>query len=179
MSVLAHVRCTPPEAVTTFGAGALVAAAVIRPWRRATPERTRQRSLLTLVLAIAMAAAGCGGGDDGGSSSETAEERPTTTARIQITAPTPNQVTGPDVTVKIELLGGRVVERTTGELTPDEGHVHVTVDGKLVSMAYETEQVIEGLAPGPHSVAAEFVAVDHAPFTNRPKAAVLFEVAAP
>ena len=177
MSVLAHVRCTPPEAVTTFGLGAAVAAAVIRPWRRTTSTRMRQRSLLSLVLALAVTAAGCGGGDDGGSSSA-AKDRPTTTARIQITAPTPNEVTGPDVTVRIELLGGTVVDRTTGELTPDEGHVHVTVDGKLVSMAYETEQVIKGLAPGSHSVAAEFVAVDHNPFKNRPKAAVLFEVAA-
>ena len=178
MSLLAHARCTPPETITTFGLGAAVAALAIRPWRRATPTRTRQRSLLTLVLALTVVAAGCGGSDDDGSPSA-AKERPTTTARIQITAPTPNQVTGPDVTVRIELIGGKVVSRTTGTLTPDEGHVHVTVDGKLVSMAYEVEQVIEDLAPGPHSVAAEFVAVDHQPFANRPKAAVLFEVQAP
>jgi hypothetical protein len=53
--------------------------------------------------------------------------------------------------------------------------VHVTLDGKLVSMAYETEQVLP-VAPGQHAIEAEFVAVDHAPFTNRPKSAVLFEV---
>jgi hypothetical protein len=178
--VLAHVRCTRPEAVTTFGVAVIVAAAVIRPWRRPTPRHTRQGSVLTLILALAVAAAGCGGG--GGGDSDTASsdaDRPTTTTRIQITAPTPSQVTGPDVTLKVELIGGTVVSRTTGALTPDEGHIHVTVDGKLVAMASTTEQEIKGLSPGPHAIAAEFVAVDHNPFANRPKAAVLFEVAVP
>jgi hypothetical protein len=174
VTLLAHVRCTPPETLTTFGVGAAIAALVLRPWRPTTSTRTRQRWLLTAVLAVAVTAAGCGGSDD--STSTATKARPTTTTRIQITAPTPNEVTGPDVTIKIELIGGKVVQRTTGELTPDEGHVHVTLDGKLVSMAYVTEQQLTGLSPGPHAVTAEFVAVDHEPFKNRPKAAVLFEV---
>ena len=177
MTVLAHVRCTPPETITTFVVGAAAAALVIRPWRKTTPPRTRQRSLLALVLALAVTGAGCGGGDSSSSSTTTtAKARPSTTAQIRIVAPTPNQVSPADVVVRIELIGGKVVERTTGELTPDEGHVHVTLDGKLVSMAYETEQVLPGVAPGKHAIEAEFVAVDHAPFTNRPKSAVLFEV---
>ena len=177
VTLLAHVRCTPPETLTTFGVGAAAAALVIRPWRKTTPTRTRQRSLLALVLALAVTAAGCGGGGDSSSSTTTAAvKRPSTTAQIRILAPAPNQVSPPDVVLKIELIGGKVVQRTTGTLTPDEGHVHVTLDGKLISMAYETEQVLPGVAPGQHAIEAEFVAVDHAPFTNRQKAAVLFEV---
>jgi hypothetical protein len=177
VTLLAHVRCTPPETLTTFGVGAAAAALVIRPWRKTTPPLRRQRSLLALVLTIAVTAAGCGGGDSSSSTTTTAaKQRPTTTATIQIVAPTPNQVSPSDVVLKIELTGGRVVQRTTGALTPDEGHVHVTLDGKLISMAYETEQVLPAISPGQHAIEAEFVAVDHAPFTNRPKAAVLFEV---
>jgi hypothetical protein len=175
--ILAHIRCTPPETVTTFGAGAAVAALVTRPWRAAVAVRVRQRWLLSAVLAVAVTAAGCGGGSSSPSSSSS--KRPTTSARIQITSPTPNEVTGPDVTVKVNLIGGTVVQRTTGKLTPTEGHVHLVLDGKLVSMAYTTEQQLHGVAPGPHSIEAEFVAVDHQPFVNRPKAAVLFEVKAP
>jgi hypothetical protein len=176
VTLLAHVRCTPPETVTTFGAGAAAAALVFRPWRKTTPPRTRQRSLLALVLALVVTGAGCGGSGSSSSTTTTAVKRPATTATIQIVTPAPNQVSPPDVVLKIQLTGGRVVQRTTGALTPDEGHVHVTHDGKLVSMAYETEQVLPGVAPGQHAIEAEFVAVDHAPFTNRPKSAVLFEV---
>jgi hypothetical protein len=179
VTLFAHVRCTPPEAVTTFGVGAAVAALVTRPWRKATPTRQKQRSLLAVVLALAVMAAGCGGSGSSSSKSATVKDRPTTTVRLQITSPTPNQITPPDVTVKVVLIGGTVVQRTTGPLTPTEGHIHLTLDGKLVSMAYTTEQVLPGQTPGPHAIEAEFVAVDHQPFKNRVKAAVLFQVQGP
>jgi hypothetical protein len=78
--------------------------------------------------------------------------------------------------VKLDLQNAKVVPQTTGPLRPDEGHIHVSVDGQLVSMAYSTEQQLPTLAPGPHSLQAEFVAIDHAPFANRVVAAVLFDV---
>ena len=136
------------------------------------------RAVRLIMLCVALLLGACGGG--GGDSSPAASaERPTTTTRIQIEAPTPNEVTGPNIVARITLIGGRVVQRTTGKLTPDEGHIHVTLDGKLVSMTYQSEQAINGLTAGQHSITAEFVAVDHAPFKNRPKAAVLFEVRVP
>ena len=55
---------------------------------------------------------------------------------MQIVEPTPNAVTGPDFTVKVDLKGGRIVKQTTGELTSDEGHVHLTLDGKGYVMSY-------------------------------------------
>ena len=145
----------------------------------------KRRRIHLVVLAVGLVLGACGGGDDAGGSGDSdspsaaSAERPTTTTRIQIETPTPNEVTGPDVVARITLIGGRVVQRTTGKLTPDEGHIHVTVDGKLVSMAYQNEQAINGLTAGQHSIEAEFVAVDHAPFKNRTKAAVLFEVRLP
>src|SRR5215210_2809281 len=151
-------------------------------YRRATLEttamtyvRTKKRSPLAsagvLIVSI-VGLIGCGG------SSQPAAARPSTTARLQIVQPTPNQQTGPDVNLKLDLIGAQVVDRTSGALSPDEGHIHVTVDGKLVSMAFGTEQPLTGLAPGRHSVQAEFVAVDHAPFKNRVVAATLFTVGA-
>jgi hypothetical protein len=136
---------------------------------------SRRCTLSTGFAVVALLlTAGCGGG--GSSSSGAGAARPTTPARLQIVAPTPNETTGPNVTVKLDLIGAKIVPQTTGPLRPDEGHIHVSLDGKLVSMAYGTEQDLPNLAPGPHSLQAEFVATDHAPFANRVLAAVLFNV---
>ena len=95
---------------------------------------------------------------------------------MQIVAPTPNAVTGPDFTVKVDVQGGRVVKQTTGKLTPDEGHIHLTLDGRGYVMSYGNQQDFRNVAAGQHSLQAEFVAKDHAPFTNRPRAFVRFDV---
>jgi hypothetical protein len=102
--------------------------------------------------------------------------RPATTARIQILAPTPNQETGPDVTVQVKLIGAKVVPQVAGPIKPDEGHIHVSLDGTVVNMTYTDSQVLTGLTPGQHSVQVDFVATDHVPFLNRVTAGVLFTV---
>lgn len=133
----------------------------------------RPRTWIVVIALLGLAA--CGGSGGGGGSGG-APARPTTSARLQIVEPTANQVTGPNVAVKLNLMGAQVVDRTTGPLTPDEGHLHLSVDGQLVSMAYGADQELKDLTPGPHTVQAEFVAVDHAPFANRVVAATLFTV---
>jgi hypothetical protein len=102
--------------------------------------------------------------------------RPATTARIQILAPTPNQETGPDVTVQVKLIGAKVVPQVSGPVNPGEGHIHVSLDGTVVNMTYTDSQVLTGLTPGQHSVQVDFVATDHVPFLNRVTAGVLFTV---
>lgn len=96
--------------------------------------------------------------------------------RTTAVQPEPNARSGSDVTVQLDLTGGESVPAVTGPLRGDQGHVHLCVDGKLISMAYGTTQDLHGLAPGPHTMQAEFVATDHAPFKNRVVAAVLFQV---
>jgi hypothetical protein len=75
-------------------------------------------------------------------------------------------VSGNGLEVKLDLQGAQVVDATTQAVTPDTGHLHVSIDGALVSMTYGTVQVLEigALAPGPHTVEAAFVAADHLPF---------------
>lgn len=133
--------------------------------------RTRLTGLLGLLGVTALFLAGCGGSGSGASAA-----RPTTKATMQIVAPTPNAVTGPDFTVKVDVEGGRVVRQTTGKLTADEGHIHLTLDGKGYVMSYGDQQDFRNVTPGQHSLQAEFVAKDHAPFTNRPRAFVSFNV---
>ena len=146
------------------------------PKVKKTPGYRVLAAFLAAFLAVALAA-GCGGGSSDGGGDDAA--RPTTPARLQILAPTPNETTGQNVTVKLDLIGAKVVPQTTGPLRTDEGHVHVSLDGQLVSMAYGTDQELPNLSPGKHSLQAEFVAVDHAPFANKVVRGVLFDVAAP
>ena len=127
------------------------------------------------ALVGALLLGGCSSGS--GSSSG---PRPSTAARLEIVQPAPSQTVGPDFTLNLNLLGGKVVPAsvTRGELRGDEGHIHVTLDGKLISMTYGTSQEMKGVAPGPHNMQAEFVAIDHAPFQNRVIVAVAFNVSA-
>jgi hypothetical protein len=171
----AHVgRCSNAEAASTFGVCGLLAVLLFRPWKKVSTMSAKvTRLVLPAVLALAVTLTGCGGGK---SPSNSSGARPTTQARIQIVQPTPNQVVPPDTTLVVNLIGAKVVPRTAGPLRPDEGHIHVSLDGQLVSMAYGTTQDLHGMKPGSHTLTAEFVAVDHQPFKNRPTAAVLFTV---
>jgi hypothetical protein len=125
-----------------------------------------------VVLLIGLTACG----SDKKPTTPSAQERPTTNARIQIVSPTPNQETGPDVTVQVKLIGAKEVPQVDGPLKPDEGHIHVSLDGAVVAMAYGDSQTLKALTPGQHSVQVDFVAIDHVPFKNRVTAAVLFTV---
>jgi hypothetical protein len=125
-----------------------------------------------VVLLIGLTACG----SDKKPTTPSAQERPTTNARIQIVSPTPNQETGPDVTVQVKLIGAKEVPQVDGPLKPDEGHIHISLDGAVVAMAYGDSQTLKALTPGQHSVQVDFVAIDHVPFKNRVTAAVLFTV---
>ena len=174
----AHLgHCTTAEAASTIAVSGLLAVLLIRPWKKVSSLSAKiTRLVLPAVLAIAVTATGCGGSKTSTSSSQ----HPASPVRIQITQPTPNQTTGPDVTLVVNLIGGKVVPaaQTTvkGSVPTDQGHIHVSLDGTLVNMAYSTTQDLHGLKPGQHTLTAEFVAIDHLPFQNRPTAAVIFMV---
>ena len=60
-------------------------------------------------------------------------------------------------------------------LIPNEGHIHLSLDGRIVAMSTSLRVDIKTL-PGRHTLRAEFVAVDHRPFQPRVVAVVTFEV---
>lgn len=102
--------------------------------------------------------------------------RPVTEARVEIVAPAPGQVVeGTSVPVTVTLAGGALAELTTTANRPDEGHLHVSLDGKLASMTGELDQVVQA-EPGDHELTVEFVANDHAPFCTRVTDRVRFSV---
>ena len=93
---------------------------------------------------------------------------------MTVLSPAPGEtVSGSTLHVRLGLSGGEVVPQTSTNLTPDKGHVHLSVDGKIVSMHYGVEQDV-AVTPGVHLLQAEFVAMDHFPFNPRVLAAVTF-----
>jgi hypothetical protein len=108
--------------------------------------------------------------------------RPASTARLTFERPVDGaNVADDDLEVVLGLEGGRVIDTATTDLTPDTGHVHLALDGALVSMTYGLVQVVDlrGAAAGEHTLVAEFVAADHAPFRPRVTAEVRFRTGAP
>ena len=65
--------------------------------------------------------------------------------------------------------GATIVEGSSTDIAPDTGHLHLFVDGAIISMTSgEIQEIAVGdLDPGVHQLQAEFVAADHAPFDPR------------
>jgi hypothetical protein len=100
-------------------------------------------------------------------------------ATIAFAAPKEGEVvSGSLLHVRLQLDGGRVVANTTTAVTSDTGHIHLSLDGNLVSMTYGLEQTLSliGQDPGSHLLQAEFVAADHAPFSPRVLTSVTFTI---
>jgi hypothetical protein len=108
-------------------------------------------------------------------------KRPATSATIQIVSPSKDQVfqgtTSAPAAIPVEIMvvGARIVPATSTRLRPDEGHVHLFLDGALVSMTAGTTASLD-VGPGQHVLSAEFVASDHGPFDPRVQASVRFVV---
>ena len=102
--------------------------------------------------------------------------RPRSTAALIILTPTPGAViSGETLHVRMKLTGAGIVPQTSTHLTPDKGHIHLLLDGRVVSMAYGVEQDVQ-VTPGMHLLQAEFVATDHFPFNPRVITAATFTV---
>jgi hypothetical protein len=112
-----------------------------------------------------------------GPAASTPGPRPASIATLAFAAPSHGALIAADeVEVVLNLAGGTVIEGT-GAITPDTGHLHVSVDGRLVSMTFGEVQVLDlrSVAPGTHTIEAEFVAADHLPFSPPVRATIAIE----
>jgi hypothetical protein len=103
--------------------------------------------------------------------------RPTTKARLAILSPIASSLVPSPVVVRMRLVGGRLVPETVLRNRSDEGHIHVSLDGRLVAMVSALDARLPEVAPGRHVVTAEFVAADHGPFRPPVVVSVTFDVA--
>ncbi|HEX2053570.1 MAG TPA: hypothetical protein VHJ78_07605 [Actinomycetota bacterium] len=103
-------------------------------------------------------------------------ERPASEASVEILEPAEDQIFGSrEVPLKLDLEGGRIASLASTKNRPNEGHLHITVDGKLATMTGESEQTLQ-IEPGRHELEVEYVANDHAPFCKRVADRVRFTV---
>ena len=140
------------------------------PVRRSRPSLGG--AALVALCTAAVLAAGCGSRQD--ASQPDRGPRIRSSASLAIDEPPPGATLEEGkVRVRVTLTGGRVIPDTTTRLAPDEGHIHLTLDGKVISMAYGVQQEIT-VTKGPHVLQAEFVANDHLPFEPRVITTVTF-----
>jgi hypothetical protein len=146
-----------------------------------TARRTgRGRGLLVAAaLAVTVGAAGCGSNGDSPPATTGPGARPSSTASISIVEPQPGEtVTGDAVTVRVDLEGARLVRRVSTNLQPDEGHIHVRLDGETITILGGLTETIPDVAPGQHVLEVEFVAADHGFFDPRVVQVVSFSTEA-
>jgi hypothetical protein len=108
--------------------------------------------------------------------------RPSSPATLTFKEPVNDEVVEEDqLQIVLDLQGGRIVDGASATLTPDTGHVHLVLDGGLVSMTYGLVQVVDlsDVEAGSHTLQAEYVAADHAPFDPRVTTIVRFETEGP
>ncbi len=128
---------------------------------------SRGRLTGVIVALTLVTVAGCGARGEPAASPTISQIRPRTTAVLTILGPTPGAVvSGTKLRVRLSLAGARIISETTTRLAPDEGHIHLLIDGKVVSMTYGLDQEVE-VTKGTHLLQAEFVANDHFPFNPR------------
>jgi hypothetical protein len=145
------------------------------------PRLTRAPAATAVLAALVLGMAACAS-SSASSSPTTAPPsgaRPSSTAKLAILAPKNDSVVhGSTVDVRLSLEDAHIVKATSTNLRHDEGHVHLILDGKLISMNYQLNDTITGVSPGHHLLQAEFVANDHFPFDPRVIAVSSFEVKA-
>jgi hypothetical protein len=125
------------------------------------------RAAVAVLLALCVA---CGNNSN-------STERPRSTAKIAIVQPQANDTVHGRLTVRLRLFGGRITKQVSAtDLPPDEGHVHLSIDGQIQTMTFGLEQKLKAPKPGRHILQAEFVAKDHGPFSPRVLAATPFTV---
>jgi hypothetical protein len=101
---------------------------------------------LALAWLAVVLLAGCSG--SGGSPSAAAPPattalgpRPASTAKLTILTPHNGQtIHNQTPEVRLGLQGAKIVTQTSTHIRPDQGHVHLLVDGKLVAMNYRLNE---------------------------------------
>jgi hypothetical protein len=143
-------------------------------------RQRHHRLLAALALAALLLAACSGSGSSGGSPPATSTatlQRPRSTAKLSIVTPHNGQtVKGEGLTLHLGLKGAKIVPQTSTHIRPDQGHIHLLVDGRLVAMNYALTERLPPLPAGQHVVQVEFVASDHLPFEPRVLAQAAFQV---
>jgi hypothetical protein len=135
----------------------------------------RPRRLIGALALLVGLAAGCSGESGGGTPNSA--PRPASTGTLTIIEPTPGTVVSTDtIHVKVKVDGATILDNPgIVAVKPDQGHIHVSLDGQPQNMLYGDETDV-AVTPGRHLLEVEFVAGDHIRFNPAVKQAVTFTV---
>jgi hypothetical protein len=147
------------------------------PPARIAPSRRRTRRIWVAAAALVALAACSGGGTTGATGP--VSPRPSSPAKLTIVSPTNGQVVhGSTLRISVDLTGAHIVQATSTDLSPTQGHLHVYLDGNIVGMNYSPTGTVGGITPGIHVLRVDFVASDHLPFDPPVTAQTAFEAKA-
>jgi hypothetical protein len=143
-------------------------------------RRVGARRAVALAIAVLALGACSSGGSDGAGSTSTpsaAGPRPASPAVVKIVEPKNGaEVPASGGSVTISLEDATLTSVTSQDISPTEGHLHVSVDDSLISMTSGLTEPLPDLEPGRHTLRVEFVAADHLPFNPRVVTQGFFEV---
>ena len=129
-------RSTPPPARPSVRAGSSSSSSR-GTTNDATPfpnQVVRRPRLAAAALAVTACSGGDGGSTPPAATTVAAAPRPSSPAKLTIMTPRNGQTVRQDrPEVRLELVGGKIVSQTTNRIQGDEGHIHLLVDGKLVT----------------------------------------------
>jgi hypothetical protein len=130
-----------------------------------------------LLIPLALAACGSSGSSGPATGPTAPASRPSSPAKISILSPHNGEVIhGDTLPIHLALKNAQIVKPTTTHINPRKGHIHVSLDGSIVSMNYGLKDTISKITPGTHTLRVEFVASDHLPFDPRVFQEIAFEV---
>jgi methionine-rich copper-binding protein CopC len=137
------------------------------------------------LLGLCLVCAGCapfGSSQSGGSASPSpfasynAQARPSSPATLRFVQPQDKaQLKAGVIHIELNLQGAQIVRQTSTHITSTTGHIHFSVNDKLVAMNYSAQQDTP-LTPGVYRLTAEFVAADHVPFNPRVMTSIIIDV---
>ena len=138
-----------------------------------------KRTWIVVLAGLAFALAACSSGSSPTSSqTPSVGSRPASTAKISIVSPTAGEtVSTKGVVVKVSLEGATLAKQASTTLRSDEGHIHLLVDARTITLLGELQVDTGPLAPGSHLIEVEFAANDHGPFNPRVLARVTVRAA--
>lgn len=95
-------------------------------------------------------------------------------AAVRVIEPSAGAVTGEVVHARFAVTGARVTQPSRTRIVSDEGHLHLTLDGRALDMQYTSDAELR-VRKGPHVLNVEFVSSDHRPFNRRVTTSVRFQ----
>jgi hypothetical protein len=105
-----------------------------------------------------------------------AQARPSSPATLTFVQPLDKAVLKAGIVhIQLDLAGAQIVRQTTTHINATTGHIHFSVNDKLVAMNYSAQQDTP-LTPGVYRLTAEFVAADHVPFNPRVMTSIIIDV---